>query len=211
MVKPEELKQFREDFEKARAGMETALLGLKAEDDERVAKETIKRTRLTLLEVGRALHRMHSTGSWRDQYKSWSAVCRKLNLPKSSSHRLMNNAAIVDNLPHQIVEGVPEGLSHRQMQTLKIADEKEIEEVATEAEETGDARSALDRLRESLASAPETEIDDEAPAQPKQANGLSWVKRLCTSLMNWFEARGVGEQARPHIEALIQLAAGPWE
>src|ERR1019366_10611869 len=99
MMKPAILKEFRIDYETARAGLPTARLSLQAERDEKRAKDTIRRTRLARLEVGQALYRMHSTKSYENEHDSWASLCRALKLPREESYELMNSAGVHGQLP----------------------------------------------------------------------------------------------------------------
>lgn len=210
MTTPKQLKEFREDYATIKDGLPIARLHLKAVNDERLAKATIKRTRLVRLNVGRALFRIHSTESWRGAHYSWAAMCRSLNLIREHSYQLMNYANIHDSLPPEFVAGMPDkGLSKRQVETLKIADQDQRDEMVEEAVETGDAEGAFETLRAELEAAPLDAINDMAPVQPKAVNWLARVKRQFTSVYNSFNERGKAEDAlQTPLGELVALAEG---
>ena len=203
---PAERKRFHAEFEIARAGMSMARLGLKALEDAKLAAATEKRTRRARLDVGRALAWMHSTNAWQEDYKSWAELCRALGVARDESYKLMNAVAVVDSLPVDVVVKLPEDLSQRQIRALKVVDQPARDATVREAAETGNMNDAFRKLREGLEASPAAEIDDEEPAQPKASNGLAWVKRLVTSLFRWFDARGLGAEAKPLLDALVELA-----
>ncbi len=210
MMTPKLLKEFRLDFETIRASLPTARLHLSAEKDLRRAKDTMRRTREARLDVGRALNRIYAHETWRDSHGSWAAMCRALKLPRWESYELMNGAGVTDSLPPADVASFPEGLSRQQLRTLAKADEDErkatVHEAADAVEPSG-VNDPFAALRQSLAVAPRTALNDEAPMQPKAGNGLAWVKRYVTSMVNWFEARGLGDVAkRTPLEELPALA-----
>src|SRR5438128_181628 len=136
MMTPKLLREFKEDFEKARAGMATALLNLKAQKDLKRAKDSLQRTRLARLDVGRALLRMHETQSFRDSFKNWASVCRALRCGREESYELMNGAEVHDGLKPEDRDRIPI-LSIRQLKTLAKAEPDERDAVVHEAAETG--------------------------------------------------------------------------
>src|ERR1022692_3646108 len=88
-------KQFNEDLEKAHACMGVIL-----------------RLGPTITECGRALKRIHATGSWQESYSTWDALCAELHdrtvrLNDTASVQLMAFAEAIANLPPAQAEPNP--------------------------------------------------------------------------------------------------------
>lgn len=210
MLSPKLLKEFQQDYETVRAGVNTALLSIEAEQKLLEAKDAIRKTRLTRLEVGRALKRMHDTESWRDKFETWGALCRNLKLRENVAHRLMSTAEVHDDLPAEEVAKIPGGLSQRKLQTLAKADPEQRAatiKLAADAVDEADVNDAFAELTESLNTAPLAEVNDEVAAQPKNVNKISAVKRHVSIVTTLLKGLGLEEEGyRPFFNAKSLVA-----
>ena len=149
MLAPKLLKEFHADSEILRTRMRTARLNLQAKRAIDLNKRTWKRTNLAALEVGRALHRMFSTGNWTENHASWASLCRHHSIPRQDSYELMNDAGVHDKLPAAVLALIPDGLTRKESRALAHADPEEREQALQEAVETGDVAKALEGLTRS--------------------------------------------------------------
>ncbi len=224
MVKPEQLREFRKDFETIRASLPTAELHLRASRDLATARKTVADTKRAALDVGGALHRMHSTQSWRDSYGSWADLCRALGLKRRSTYDLMNLVKAID-----ISEIEPESITVQESRSIlkasKPAAAPADPAVATqnvasatvarlplppaEDESPEDFNAVFAELNASL---DEAVAKSDAPPKlteleaPKSSPNATWAARQIGTLENWFEQRGAASRAAAHIQALKEIA-----
>lgn len=135
MLSPELRKEFKRDLAVVRRGVRNALGFLDAEDELEKAKAQMKETRTLAIDVGRALRRIHASRSYREEFADWTQMCRGVGLQRHTAYRLMKHAELIDGLPTEQVEKIPDGLSYRQREILcKIGPEKAKEVVKQLAE-----------------------------------------------------------------------------
>lgn len=201
MLAPQLLKQFKEDFEVARSACRTAATYIEAEDSHAVSGATMRRTSKAAVECGAALKRMHDTESYLDNYASWTALCRALNISKRHSYRLMSCAEALSKVPPQSIGKISTPLSI-------VPEGIEDDDPPPAQTPASPATDPFAKLRETLQATPRQEIDEaEVPATRTVEHDLSWAKRQAACLLKWFDARSLREAAEPHISALLDLAS----
>lgn len=205
---PATLREFAKDFKEIEEFRAAAARGLAAQQAEKREHATFVRCRAAMLKVGRALFRMESTQSWTSNYPNWAALCRALQINRQHSYDLINYAVQVDKLdPTLLSLAFPAGPSFRESQAIAKLEPEQQKQVLNEGAATGDGADALARLTESLKGrAAPVHNEGIAPKQQKPEADISWAKRMTTTFSRWFEARGLGDKARPHLDALLALA-----
>lgn len=182
MATPAELRQFAADFEIARKTSDVAVSYLKFAEAAAAAVEGIRRTRQVALECGQALKRMHDSESFLDTYGNWKNLCRALPMPRSTSYRLMT---LVD-APAPVLGEIPAAPP-----VFPLDDDDPPE---------SDHPDRFDGLRKTLAEMAENDKPARAPQD------ATWVEKRTIKLANWFQKKALAEAARPHLEALVELA-----
>lgn len=202
MVKPEQLREFRRDFELIRSALPTAERFLRAESEFTVARKTMADTRRAALDVAQALHRMHATKSYLDSYGSWSEMCRALGVRRQSAYRLMNLVKAIE-----LSEIEPEEMTRGKAEAILKANRPTTVAIASHTNEDVDA--AFADLQAELGAVvakseqPPKLAELEAPKGPPNA---TWASRQIGSLESWFRDRGAETRAAAHIQALRDIA-----
>jgi hypothetical protein len=178
MSTPEDLRELAADFAIAAANGRTAISHLEFADAFAAAGAGMRRTLQAALDCGQALSRMHESENYRDSYGSWAALCRAAGIPRTTTYRLMK---IEEPGPADIAE-LPE-------------------------EEAPLIDGPFARLREMLAvSASSARLDHDDAKRPAAPRDAVWVERQAVTLARWFEGHERADAARPHLDALVELA-----